>query len=213
MFGQSSDTISFGQAFAFGVKHQFAMIKVWCFNSQAFVDQDLAGGGLQQVLTTHDLRYSHRNVVSHHRQFVGRKTILSPNQEVSEDLTCNERLRPAASILEREGSLVRHTETPIRRPGRNRIASRPRRRSQLRWENGVVCMGGAQSISNVFARTRTWVNVTAGMQFLPSGEIVVHSLALDVGSKGTTHVGSLLPTQSETAQVLHCSFKVFRSAT
>src|SRR5437867_3525366 len=81
---QAQGIMTFGKASTGAVGEQWTMIKRGSFQSQRPIEQELAGGGLEQVFASHDLRDLHRGVVHNNRKLIRGKLIMAPHHKVSE---------------------------------------------------------------------------------------------------------------------------------
>src|ERR1017187_8195999 len=76
------------------------------------VQENLAGGGLEQILAADDFGDLHRRVVHYDRQLVSRNIIVPPDDEIAKIFSGDELLRAAVAIDEGNCFPVRHPETP-----------------------------------------------------------------------------------------------------
>src|SRR5437899_893201 len=89
------------------------MVKVRRPKTQGTIKQELAGGGREQILATHNLRDFHRRVVNHHRELISRNVVVPPNHKIAKILTGYEALRAAAAIHEADILAIRNVESPV----------------------------------------------------------------------------------------------------
>jgi hypothetical protein len=81
------------------------------------VEEDLAGGGGEQVGSPHDFGDSKEGIVHHHREFIGWDVITVPNEKIPKVDAGVFFHRPEISIRKRNGFAIRHTETPVQTCG------------------------------------------------------------------------------------------------
>ena len=81
--------------------------------SQGAIEQDLAGGGLEQVGAAHHFRYSHSRVVGHAGKLVAGHAVAPPDDKVSKVAAGHKALRAEIPILEVDGFAVGNAESPV----------------------------------------------------------------------------------------------------
>jgi hypothetical protein len=74
-------------------------------------------------------------------------------------------------------------------------------------------MRSQRRFHHILARTSTWINKTAGTQFLPRFEVKRATFALNIGRKFTARIRSFLPRQPKPSQVFYNRSTKFRPAT
>lgn len=105
--------MSFGQPFTGLVAQQWAVVEDWGGEVQCPVEEDLAGGGTEEIGPAHHFGDLHGVVIDHDGELVGRGIILAPDHEVTEVFSGDELLCSLASVLERDGFAVGNAEAPV----------------------------------------------------------------------------------------------------
>lgn len=109
------------------------------------MQEDLAGGGGQEIRSAHDFGDAHENVIDHHREFIGGYVIPIPDEEIPEVASGGLLIEAEVSIHKRDRLAIRNTEAPINARGcleffRLRGIGAPFHRKQRLL--GVRCQGG-----------------------------------------------------------------------
>src|SRR2546423_709367 len=91
--------------------------------TQSPVEQELAGGGFQQVLAAHDFSDTHGGVINGHSKMVRGHVIVPPDDKITEIFSSHELLTTAPAIHERDDFAIQHAEAPINFGCRLNVAS------------------------------------------------------------------------------------------
>ena len=78
----------------------------WGRQLQRAVEEELAGGGEQQIGSAHNLRDAHGRVVRHDRELIGRNIVVAPDDEVAEVASSDECLWAEVAVDEGDGLAV-----------------------------------------------------------------------------------------------------------
>src|SRR6516162_3187267 len=98
--------MTLGKAYALFIADEVAMEIGRNAQSERPNQEQLPRGGLQQVDSSHDFGYLHGCVVDHDGELVGGNVIATPDDEITEVLTCDERLPTLPPVDERNGLVV-----------------------------------------------------------------------------------------------------------
>ena len=110
---QAQGVMAFGQPDALFVGHQRAVKELGRWHPKRSMQQQLSGGGREQIGAAHHLRDPHRRVVHHDGKLVSRNPIVPPDDEIAKVLARDESLRPEMAINERNALAIRLAETPV----------------------------------------------------------------------------------------------------
>src|SRR5262245_2929321 len=105
--------MSFRQAYASIIGNQRAMVELRRSQIQGLVKQELAGGGSEQIFTADNFGDGHGSIVHNYREWIGRQTVVTPNDEITKVLAGDEIVRPRAIINKRDGFAIRDLKAPI----------------------------------------------------------------------------------------------------
>ena len=74
---------AFGQAASFGIAYEWAVEPLGLLRVEGLMQEDLAGGGGEEIGAPDDFGDSGEDVVHHNREFVGRDVVTVPNQKIA----------------------------------------------------------------------------------------------------------------------------------
>ena len=111
--------MALGQALAFVIRHQPAVIPGRVVEPKGPVEQNLARGGLEQILPAHHLGDAHRRIVHYAGELVTRSPVPPPRNEVAKVAARHKPLRSQIAVDELDGLAVGHTKAPVDAFGRN----------------------------------------------------------------------------------------------
>jgi hypothetical protein len=89
------------------------MIKIWRNQTEGAIQQDLASGGLEEIVASDYFCDLHGGIVHDHSQLIRGKAIMAPDYEIAEIPAGNEFLRTVETIREANGFAIGNVETPI----------------------------------------------------------------------------------------------------
>ncbi len=95
------------------IAHQVAMVEGGERQTERAEQQDLAGGGLQQVGAAHHLGDLHGSVIHHHGKLISGDVVAPPNHEIAEILAGHEPLLALPQVGERDHFPIRDPEAPM----------------------------------------------------------------------------------------------------
>src|ERR1035441_3923912 len=110
---QAQRVVALGQAAAVPIHHQTAVKPGGIVVSQGAIEQDLAGGGLEQVGATHHFRDAHGRVVGHTGKLVAGHSVAPPDDKVSKVAAGHKALRTQVAILKLDRFAVGDAESPV----------------------------------------------------------------------------------------------------
>lgn len=218
---ESADTervVAFGQANTGCVGDEGAVEPGGTREAEGALEEDLAGGGLEQVGSANNLGDAHGFVVGYAGELVAGHAVATPDDEVAEVDAGDEALRAEVEVEELDGFAVGHAEAPVV-AGERGIGWRWMRGAAgagvdgfvvLDLERGVcVFFGGlygagcclrfmrrAESGGEVFARAAAGVDEAAGEELAHGSEVDGVALALRVGRVRAADVGAFLPVEA-----------------
>ena len=109
--GQSSVTVPFGQSFTIGADNQRDVKPVRFGPVQSAIDGKLTVGTVNKITPANDLVNPLIVVVDHDCQLIGDWSIVSRDDEISEQFSCVETLR-AIKIVHPFADLIGHPKSP-----------------------------------------------------------------------------------------------------
>jgi len=139
-------------------------------------------------------------VVGDDGEFVGRKSVLTPDEEVAEVTSGDERLRALERVDERDGFAIRDAEAPVRRAGFAGLAASTERGAQSGRKDrlGVIfSVRSGQAAFDVLARFVARLDRAGRLELGPDVAEPRQALRLHVRRMRATDVGSFRPLQSE----------------
>jgi len=104
--------VAFGEARARIVDDEMAVVKSWRSPAQGAIQEQLAGGGLQQIRAADDFGDSHFGIVDGDGELICRHVIVAPDDEVAEIAPCAESLMAEMKVEKTELLAIRHSTTP-----------------------------------------------------------------------------------------------------
>ena len=171
--------------------------------AEGTIEEQLPGGGDQEVGTPDDLGDSHGGVVHHDGKLVGGRVVIPPDHKIAKVPAGDEPLGAAAEVGKPDLLTIRDPESPGNLPfalGGSRSVARaagPGVRRLL-----VTRVGGRDRGSDVLARAGAGVEGPCLEKPLEGFAVEGNPLALDVGAVGAANVGPFLPVESEPSEVL-----------
>ncbi len=197
---------SLGEPLAVGVNTQRRVRPGGRYPAERAIEQELTGRREQQIGTADDFSDAHDMIVGDDREFVGREAVLTPDQEIAEVTSGDERLRSLKRVDEGDGRAIWHAEAPVRRARFAGLASGAERRAEGRRKDrlGVVLgMRGGQAAFDVLAGFIARVEDAGGLEQLPDLAEPRQTLRLDVGGVRAADIGSFRPLQAEPPKVFN----------
>ena len=203
--------MAFGQSFPFVIQHERAMVKLRRRMAKGAIQEQLAGGGFEQVLPTDNFSDAHGVVIDNRGKLIGWYIIVTPNHEITKVFPRNQSLRPTLSVNKRNVFGVRDAETPVNtivrccRTGAA-LGSRAAEcfRTTRAWINRFVFsrVGRLECPLHVLTRTGAWIDAALGAQMFESFIVDGQPLALRVWTKRTPNVRAFLPSKAEPLEIL-----------
>ena|SRR5436190_1689536 len=95
---EAEGVVAFGEARAGFISEERAMAKLWWSQAKRAVEQQLAGGGFEEVFATHDFGDLHRGVINDYCELVSRDAVVPPNYEITEICSRHELLSPVMAV-------------------------------------------------------------------------------------------------------------------
>ncbi len=205
-FTEAEGAVAFGEALAAGIDHQGGVVELGRLEAEGFVEEQLAGGGDEQVLAADDLGHAHGGVVDHHGQFVGGDAVLAPDKEVAEIAQALELAGAEPDVVENDLPIVGHSEAPVDLTGGFGVHAGSDGRAPVfgidrlgGFVLGVGRLGGAGHVLTGFV---AGIDVALVFQALPGFEEKMMALTLDIGSEIAADIGTFVPVAAEPAEVL-----------
>src|SRR5277367_1206557 len=177
------------------------MQKLWQSQSESAIEQELPGGGKQQVFAAHDLGDLHRRVVHHHGQLISRNAIVPPHDKIAKVPSSDKTLRAEMAVGEGDAFGLRNAEAPGESSSGN---VRGRSAPACAWVNQFI-LGGVRRGGgglNVPARAGARINGAAPNEFLQCLPVKRQPGALNIRSIWPATIRPLLPLESKPAKVL-----------
>ena len=109
---QAQCVVAFGEAGAAFIQHQGAVKESRRGQTERAVEQELAGGGNEQVGTAHDFGDLHRGVIGDAGELVGGHVVVTPDNEIAEVASGDELLRAKIAVGEGDGFAIGNAEAP-----------------------------------------------------------------------------------------------------
>ena len=109
--------MALGEAHSVLIPHQFAVIVPGYRQAQGSIQQNLAGGGFQQVGAADDFSDLHGGIIDYYGQLIGGDIIFSPDDEVAEIFAGHQLLRTQVQINERNFFSIGDAKTPVHSGG------------------------------------------------------------------------------------------------
>jgi hypothetical protein len=105
--------MAFGQSGARIISQQITVIKMRRWEAQSTVQQQLPGGGLQQICSSYDFADLHGMVIGNDRKLVRRNIVSAPDYKVAKVASRHETL--CSQTLVEKGDLLpfRNPEAPV----------------------------------------------------------------------------------------------------
>src|SRR4051812_8616365 len=110
--------VAFGEAVACGIGDERAVIPRGRGEREGAVEQELAGGGADEVGSANNFGDMHGGVIDDHGELVGGNIVSSPDEEVAEIASGDETLRTEVLVVEAYYFAIRHAESPVHSCGR-----------------------------------------------------------------------------------------------
>lgn len=176
---------------------------------QSAIEQELPGGGLQEVLAPDNLSDLHRAVIGNHRQLIGRDVVMAPNHEISKISSRDEFLGTVAPIVEANSFSIRDAKTPVDPGGVRQVGQFVFATGARVDRIGFACVRRLRRSQHILAGAGAWVNETAGAQLFEHLPVSRFSLALGVRTEWTTPLRAFIPFKPKPTQiVIHCSHEL-----
>ncbi len=179
--------------------------------AQRAVEQDLAGGGLEEVRAANDLRDAHGVVIDHAGELVAGDSVAAPYDEVAEVDAGDEALGAEVEVVEGDHLAWGDAEAPVKAErmalgdGRERIFG-----SAGAGVDGFVVvaggggfMGRGEGGGEVFAGAVAGIKEAAEEQAAPGLDVGAVALALEVWRARTAHVWPLMPADAEPEEIFY----------
>ena len=183
---------------------QREMVKRRCLQSQQPIQQQLSGGGRQQVRTPHYFCDAHGRVIHHHRQLIGKYAVRPPQQKIPAVRRQPLPVLPHVAVGESD-LLLRHPQPqgggaacapgPLCRLLRGQTAAGP-------WVDHLSILPvGSTGGMELRPGTEAGVDQPLGLQSPQSSLIQRRPPALLIGAAGAADDRSLVPVQSQPLDV------------
>jgi len=209
---EAEGVVALGETTAGFIGHQRAMIKSGWLEGKGAVEQELAGGGFEEVRAAHDLGDAHGVVVNSDGELVGGKVVALPDDEIAEIPAGDELLRAEVPVVEGDGFAVGNAESPTER-GRRRVERGiGTAGAGVKWFV-ITFVRGGQSAGEVFARAGAGINQAGGAELLEGGKVTRAALTLGIGGEGAATVGTFMPLKTKPAEVFEHGGNEFRPGT
>ena len=180
------------------------MVKRRCLQSQQPIQQQLPGGGRQQVRTPHYFCDAHGRVIHHHRQLIGKYAVRPPQQKIPAVRRQPLPVLPHVAVGESD-LLLRHPQPqgggaacapgPLCRLLRGQTAAGPR------VDHLSILPVGSTGGMELRPGTEAGVDQPLGLQSPQSSLIQRRPPALLIGAAGAADDRSLVPVQSQPLDV------------
>ncbi len=89
------------------------MVKRRTRPAEGLIEQDLFGGGEQQIFAPYDLRNGHGMVIGHDGEFVAGKPVFAPHDEVSKIYASGKGNVAEALVLKANNDAIGNLKTPV----------------------------------------------------------------------------------------------------
>ncbi len=191
-----------GESATFGVAHERAMETGGRNGSKGAVEQDLAGGGGEEVGAADDFGDAHGDVVHDHGEFVGGDVVSVPDEEVAEVAASGFFDAAEVSILESDRFTVGDAEAPVHSGGERVFKGLGGVRAPFGREDGFLLVRGegGEFLAGMAAR----INEAGVAEVLPGFKVMRAALALKNGFA--------VPIEAEPFQILDGGLGEFRFA-
>jgi hypothetical protein len=116
---EGEGVVALGETLAGGVRDKRTVIPLRRSEAESAVEQELAGGGLDEVGTANNFGDLHGGVIDNYGELVRGNVVATPDEEVAEIAASDKILRSEMLIVEVDGFAVRHAESPVDTSGRS----------------------------------------------------------------------------------------------
>jgi hypothetical protein len=183
--------------------------------AEGAVQENLSGGGLEQVGAADDFRDAHEVIVDDAGELVAGDAVATPDDEVAEVDACGEAQRAQVLVVEGDDLAVGDTEAPVEAEGVGvwNGGQAIGRAAGAGIDRLIVGVGGrfswggfmrrGEGGGEILAGTAAGVEVAPIEESLPGVSIDGAALALEIGLAGAADVGSLMPADAESEEILN----------
>jgi len=194
---------TFGEALAGSIADERAVEPAGRGLSEGLVEQDLAGGGCEEVGPADDL--GDEGIIHDDGEFVGRDVVAVPHDEIAEIAQTGFFHGPEISVLKCDPPVIGNTEPPVDARGEF-VGQRLRGiTSPFGREDGFFLVRGERGSGDVFARTRAGIDPASIAEPSPGVEVKLPPVAL---------IDRLaIPFDAKPAEILDGSLRKLRPAT
>src|ERR1051326_1036393 len=91
------------------------MIEIWRSQTERPIEQELPGGGLQQIFASNDFSDCHGCVIQDDGELIGGQVIVTPDDEVTQIPAGHEFWRAIVAVDKRNDLAIRNLKAPIYR--------------------------------------------------------------------------------------------------
>ena len=189
--------MAFGESSAVFVGEQGAVMPLGLRQVEGLAEEDLAGGGFEQVGSADDFGDLHGGVVDGDGELVGRDSVFAPDEEVAEIFSSGEGLMAEVVVIKFDNFVVGDAKAPVDSGcdgliDRSVCGGRPAGSGVKR----LIFVGGLGELGEVFAGAVAGVDAALFDQFVQGGDVEGLALALVVGGVRAADAGAFLPLDS-----------------
>lgn len=193
--------MAFGETLAMFVAHQFAVEEGGRFEAERAVEEQLAGGGEEEVGAAHDFGDLHGVVVGDAGELVRRKIVVTPEDKIAEGAASDEGLRTEGEVSEMNCFTIRNTEAPV-----DAGACRDFFDEFCAAGSGIdgfffALVRRLECAKDILTRAGAWIKKTGMAQALKFCAVEFDAFALVVRSVRAADVGTFIPREAEPLQV------------
>ncbi len=110
---KAEGVVTFRQAHAGFIRDERAVVEGRDVQLQCTVEEQLAEGGADQILASHDLGDTHRGIIHDAGKLVARRVIFSPDDEITKIAAGDCTLKTAGSIGKGQLLVVGYAKAPV----------------------------------------------------------------------------------------------------
>lgn len=212
--------MALGEAAAVVVDDELAVEPCGDGIAKGAVEEDLAGGGFEEVGAANDFSDAHGVVVDDTGELVAGNAVAPPDDEVAEVDSSGKALRAEVFIMKGDDLAGRDAEAPVEAEGVGvgngwQSVGGPAGTGIDRLVvevAGGAFMGRGGGGGEVFARAAAGIEVAAEEQSTPGVNVGLAALALKIRLAGAADVGSLMPADAEPEQIFNGGAGVLAAA-
>ncbi len=183
--------------------------------AEGAIEEDLTGGGLEQVGAADDFCDAHGVVIDDAGELVAGQAVAAPDDEVAEVDAGGEGQRAEVEVVEGDDFAVGDAEAPVEVVG-NAVGDGRQGTSGPTgsWIDGLVLgvrgcvargafMGRGDGGSEVLSRAAAGIEKAAEEQATPGVDVGLAALTLKIGLAGTADVRAFMPADAEPEQIFN----------